>query len=266
MAYRNKDKIKVVSAFRLGINSLINPKLYNGFFGLSASYPFFSNESLEDYCEKYYYHKCIDEFIEFGLANFNNFLVFLMDLPLSYNLIAFSSIKQDDARKIAKKVGDILEKRISQTTFQKNNSFRLLRWKNVENEPEFNKILNSIKSYSKKDKRFESECTNLTISGTWNKLKTIRNKFGTKRYKESLSIAKQYSFLDIAVSLYLYEKFPVEISKYECPSAIRALYNNLFPELQEELNLPRMGHIQLSFQDKVYLRPFDDQFVEQNEK
>jgi len=249
-------KVEFVSAFRLGIDSLMNPQKYDGFYGISCSYPFFSGESLDNYCDVYYQHKFINKFVEFGENHFRNFLVFLMDLPLSYNLMAFAEMSERDAKESAQAIGDRLEEKIKKQMFKG----KLLRWRDIDHEEGFNRILKEITNYSKEDTRFEYGCISLTINGTKNKLNIVKERFGSKRYKEALSIAKQYSFLDVAVTLFIFENFPVGISKYECPLIIKELYNGLFPNLAERLLLSKMGHIQLSFADKVYTKFYDDEF------
>lgn len=257
------NQTEIISAFRLGISALTESNHYNGFYGISASYPFFSNEPLEEYCKKYYNHKCVDEFIEFGAHNFNSFLVVLVDYLLHYNLMAFSDMNSNQAKNTAEKVGDILEKRIQETINKHGDEIIFSRWKNIEKDQDFKNILEIIKNYMYKNPKFNKECTDLTISGTWNKLKTIRSKHGIRKYKQALSIAKNYSLEDIALDLYLFKDFPIEISKYEPPSIIKNIYNGLFPGLEEKLELSLMGHIQLSFnKDPVYSDLYDDEWVD----
>lgn len=260
---------KIISAYRKGINALAKPKSSNGFFGISASYPFFSNEDLESYCEKYYSHKKIDEFIKFGVNNFDKFLVILVDYLLHYNIMAFNNLNNKEALKIAKKIGDILEKRIKKTLLKYKNKIIFLRWENIKKDKEFNYILKTIRTFAKENKEFKKECIELTISATWNKLRIVKKKYGNKRYKKILSIAKDYSLDDIALCLYLYHNFPVEISKYEPPRIIKKIYNGLFPNLNRKLRFFNIGHIQLSFDDSpVHLDYYDDEWedVKQNEK
>jgi len=252
---------KIISTYRKGVSVLINPKNCGGFFGISASYPFFSNKDLKSYCEKYYHHKKIDEFIKFGTNHFDKFLVVLVDYLLHYNLIAFNNFDTKKALITARKVGDILEKKIKKTLLKYKNKIIFLRWENIKKDKEFNYILKTIRTFAKENKEFKKECMRLTISATWNKLRIIKNKYGNKKYKKILSVAKDYSLDDIALCLYLYHNFPIEISKYEPPRIIKKIYNGLFPNLNKKLRFSDMGHIQLSFDDgPAYLDYYDDEW------
>lgn len=262
-------KTEIISAYRQGIKALMEPKCHNGFFGISAIYPFFSNEPLEGYCEDYYNHKCIDQFIEFGAAHFDNFLVFLGDYLLHYNLMAFCGMEEEKAKSVAREAGNILEKKVQNAIGKYKEGVSLLRFENLMGDENFCSMLGTVSEYANTNSRFMKECTDLTISGTWNKLKVVKHNYGNKKYKQALSIARNYSFGDIALCLYLYNHFPVQISKYEPPLVIKNIYGGIFPELKNKLNLADMGHIQASFdKGSVYPTFYDDQQegIAKNEK
>ncbi|MBI5871582.1 hypothetical protein HZB88_00690 [archaeon] len=257
-------EMDIISTYKSGIDALTNKREYKGFIIVSLGYPFFSAESLETFVEKYFDAKNINIYSQWGLEYLDRFHIFIADYPLRHNLIAFAKMDEDTALKTVRVLGmyfkerclnaikDLPNARINITSY-----FDLLA-----GNRDFQKQLTIGKQFTETNKKFLQRCIDLTLAGTKNKLKIIKEHHGKREFTRALSIAKDYSIEQIFATLYLYALYPISISKYAIPPPIRDIYDERFPELFEKLRLGhKIGHIQCVLKDtKVYSEFYDDEY------
>jgi len=253
--------LKIISAYKQGIDALQNKKKHTGFINISSSYPFFSEEPVREYCERYIASKNLGAYAEWGSGQFSNFLFFLGDRLLQYNLMAFCRRQRDTALIECDVVSDILTQKIKET-IDGNPALRFLRWQDIAEKPDFQITLEAVRNYSNENQRFAQQCTSLTAAGIRNRLKYVKQVCGKKSSKNALDIAKQYAVDGIAMNLYAYKDWPVSVSKYELPCVIKSIYNNEYPELSKALEISdSIGHIQAVHENEtIYATFYDNDF------
>lgn len=264
---KKQDLIKIISTYGVGEDALSNLGKYNGWYGVSPGYPFFcgdySRSNIEHYCRCYYSSKRVESVIECGSKQFDNFLIFLGDGLLLYNLMAFCGISHEEASQEALRVGQFMEYyflRDISNSGHKNVQFQRYYTGTFDDD---SNIWLAVKKMYDEDTIFKFDCQSLTEKGAKNKLIHLKKRVTEQQYKDAFQIACSYAVSDLAMSLAIFRKYPIEISKYKLPKVLENIANGIYPCLTSKIGACDIGHMQFQINDDpVYSDFYDDEFGE----
>lgn len=234
--------LKIIRTWELGYDVISHPKKYNGFLGISLTSP-------------YYKKKNILSYIEFGIKNFEKFMLFPVDIPYRYNYIVFEGLSEKDAYAKAKKLGDDLERYLYKIlrNISVEKEIKILRWEDLIKNEKALRILNYFEKLIYESKELNEDIRNHILEQSPHIEKRLLNnkKIGNFNIKTQRKTLYRFLMDEIAMFIFIQEflGYKIRLSGYPESNIIINIYNNKYFDFKKFGIDGEIGQIQLKRDD-----------------